>query len=96
VKSTSSRSLFHSSVLIEDILLIAIAAELALSLPFHRATAAVEAVILIFARRMVAPNIASLDSLLGAAGFAGLIIVAFVIPELELSRVAPEMGVDNA
>ncbi|HSB12495.1 MAG TPA: hypothetical protein VLM38_23605 [Blastocatellia bacterium] len=63
--------------IIENILLIAIAAELGLLLLFHRAAAAVEVVIFIIARKMVTPGIAALDLLLGAAALSGLIIVRF-------------------
>jgi hypothetical protein len=62
---------------IENILLVAISAELSLLLLFHRATAAVEVVIFIIARKMVNPTISALDLLLGAAALAGLIIVRF-------------------
>lgn len=63
--------------IIENILLIAIAAELGLLLLFHRPGAAVEVVIFIIARKMVAPGITGLDLLMGAAALAGLIIVRF-------------------
>jgi hypothetical protein len=63
--------------IIEDILLIGIAAELGLLLLFHRAAAAVEVVIFIIARKMVSPGISALDLLLGAAPLAGLIVVRY-------------------
>ena len=63
--------------IIENILLIAIAAELGFLLLFHRAAAAVEVVIFIIARKMVTPGIAALDLLLGATALSGLIIVRF-------------------
>jgi len=63
--------------IIENILLVAIAAELALLLLFHRTSAAVEVVIFIIARKMVNPTISSLDLVLGAAALAGLIIVRY-------------------
>lgn len=63
--------------IIENILLIAIAAELGLLLLFHRPGAAVEVVIFIIARKMVAPGITALDLLMGAASLAGLIVVRF-------------------
>jgi hypothetical protein len=63
--------------IIENILLIAIAAELGLLLAFHRAAAAVEVVIFIIARKMVLPGIGALDVLLGSAALAGLIVVRF-------------------
>jgi hypothetical protein len=63
--------------IIENILLVAIAAELALLLLYHRTSAAVEVVIFIIARKMVNPTISAFDLLLGAAGLAGLIIVRY-------------------
>jgi hypothetical protein len=63
--------------IIENILLVAIAAELSLLLLFHKTTAAVEVVVFIVARKMVNPTITALDLLLGAAALAGLIIVRF-------------------
>jgi hypothetical protein len=63
--------------IIENILLIAIAAELGLLLLFHRAAAAVEVVIFIIARKMVTPGIPALDVLLGSAALSGLIIVRY-------------------
>lgn len=63
--------------IIENILLVAIAAELSLLLLFHKTTAAVEVVVFIIARKMVNPTITALDLLLGAAALAGLIIVRF-------------------
>ena len=63
--------------IIDNILLIAIAAELGLLLLFHRAAAAVEVVIFIIARKMVTPSIPALDVLLGAAALAGLIVVRY-------------------
>lgn len=62
---------------IENILLVAISAELSLLLLFHRTSAAVEVVIFIIARKMVNPTVSALDLLLGAAALAGLIIVRF-------------------
>jgi hypothetical protein len=63
--------------IIENILLIAIAAELGLLLLFHRTSAAVEVVIFIIARKMVTPNITALDLLVGAAALSALIAVRF-------------------
>lgn len=63
--------------IIETILLVAIAAELGLLLLFHRTSAAVEVVIFIIARKMVNPEISSLDLLLGAMALSGLIIVRY-------------------
>lgn len=63
--------------IIENILLVAIAAELSLLLLFHKTTAAVEVVMFIVARKMVNPTITALDLLLGSAALAGLIVVRF-------------------
>ena len=63
--------------IIENILLVAITAELGLLLLFHRTSAAVEVVIFIIARKMVNPEISSLDLLLGATALSGLIIVRY-------------------
>ena len=63
--------------IIENILLVAITAELALLLLFHKTAAAVEVVIFIIARKMVNPTISALDLVLGATALAGLIIVRF-------------------
>ena len=63
--------------IIENILLVAIAAELGLLLLFHRTSAAVEVVIFIIARKMVNPEISSLDLLLGATALSGLIIMRY-------------------
>ena len=63
--------------IIQNILLVAIAAELALLLLFHRTSAAIEVLIFVIARKMVTPGISSLELLLGAAALAGLIVVRF-------------------
>ena len=63
--------------IIQNILLVAIAAELGLLLLFHRAGAAIEVVIFVIARKMVTPGITGLELLLGATALAGLIIVRF-------------------
>jgi hypothetical protein len=63
--------------IIENILLIAIAAEFGLLLLFHRPSAAVEVVIFMIARKLVAQNAGALDLLLGSAALAGLIIVRY-------------------
>jgi hypothetical protein len=63
--------------IIENILLVAIAAELSLLLLFHKTTAAVEVVVFIIARKMLNPTITALDLLLGAAALAGLIVVRY-------------------
>ena len=63
--------------IVENVLLIAIAAEFAFLLLYHRMSAAVEVVVFVLARKTVNPNIAALDLLLCAAAIAGLIILRF-------------------
>jgi hypothetical protein len=63
--------------IIENILLIAIAAELGLLLLFHRTSAAIEVVIFIIARKMVTPKVTSLDLILCAAALSGLVVMRF-------------------
>ena len=63
--------------IIENLLLIAIAAEFALLLLFHRMSAAVEVVVFVIARKTVSPNITALDLLLCAAAIAGLIVLRY-------------------
>ena len=63
--------------IIENILLVAIAAELALLLLFHKTSAAVEVVIFVIARKMVNPEITAFDLVTGAAALAGLIVVRY-------------------
>jgi hypothetical protein len=61
--------------IVENVLLIAIAAEFALLLLFHRMSAAVEVVVFVIARKTVSPNITALDLLLCAAAISGLIVL---------------------
>ena len=63
--------------LIQNLLLVAIAAELALLFLFHRTSAAIEVLIFIIARKMVTPGISGLELLAGVAALAGLVIVRF-------------------
>ena len=63
--------------IIQNILLVAIAGELALLLLFHRTSAAVEVLIFVIARKMVTPGLSGLELLLGTAALAALIIVRF-------------------
>jgi hypothetical protein len=66
---------------IHDILLIAIAGELGLLLLFHRTSAAIEVIIFVIARKMVSPDINSVDMLAGGVSLAVLLLVRFrVIP----------------
>ena len=64
-------------LILQQILLIAIAGELALLLVFHRTSAALEVVLFVIARRMVATDVTSLDLLLGSIALSGLLVVRF-------------------
>ena len=63
--------------IIQDVLLVAIAAELALLFLFHRTSAAIEVLIFIIARKMVVAGISGLDLLAGVAALAGLVVIRF-------------------
>lgn len=63
--------------IIENLLLIAIAAEFAFLLLFHRMSAAVEVVVFVIARKTVNHEITAVDLLLCAVAIAGLIILRF-------------------
>jgi hypothetical protein len=63
--------------IIGNLLLIAIAAEFALLLLFHRMSAAVEVVVFVVARKTVSPEITAVDLALCAAAIAGLIILRY-------------------
>ena len=63
--------------IIQDMLLVAIAAELALLFLFHRMSAAVEVLIFVIARKMVISGISGLDLLAGVAALAGLVAIRF-------------------
>ncbi|HYN84500.1 MAG TPA: hypothetical protein VER32_04560 [Pyrinomonadaceae bacterium] len=63
--------------IIHNILLIAIAAELGLLLLFHRTSSAVEVIIFVIARKIVEPDISSLDLLLSVAALAGLLVARY-------------------
>ena len=63
--------------IIQDVLLVAIAAELALLLLFHRTSAAVEVLIFVIARKMVISGISGLDLLAGVAALAGMVVLRF-------------------
>lgn len=63
--------------IVENLLLVAIAAEFALLLLFHRMSAAVEVVVFVIARKTVDPQITAFDLLLCAAAIAGLIVIRF-------------------
>ncbi len=63
--------------ILQKILLLAIAGELGLLLLFHRATAAVEVVMFVIARRMVATDVTAFDLLMGSAALSALLVVRF-------------------
>jgi hypothetical protein len=63
--------------IIQNVLLVAIAAELGLLLLFHRTSSAVEVIIFVIARKIVSPEISSLDLLLGVAALSGLLVARF-------------------
>ncbi len=63
--------------IIDNLLLVAIAAEFALLLLFRRMSAVVEVVIFVLARKTVNPQISSFDLLLCSAAIAGLIVLRF-------------------
>ena len=63
--------------IIENILLVAIAAELGLLLLFHRTSAAIEVIIFVIARKIVSPGITALELLLSVAALAGLLVARF-------------------
>lgn len=64
-------------LIIQNLLLVAIAAELALLFLFHRTSAAVEVLIFVIARKMVTPTISGWELLAGVAALAGLVAVRF-------------------
>ncbi|HEY2114902.1 MAG TPA: hypothetical protein VGJ51_07415 [Candidatus Angelobacter sp.] len=63
--------------LLQNILLLAIAGELGLLLLFHRTSAAVEVVMFVIARRMVATDVTAFDLLMGSAALCALLVVRF-------------------
>ena len=62
---------------VENILLIAIAAELGLLLLYHRTSAAIEVIIFVIARKIVSPDASALDVLLSVVALCGLLVVRF-------------------
>lgn len=62
---------------IQDVLLVAIAAELALLFLFHRTSAAVEVLIFVIARKMVISGISGLELIAGVTALAGLVVIRF-------------------
>ena len=63
--------------IIQNVLLVAIAAELALLFLFHRTSAAFEVLIFVIARKMVTPAISGFELLMGVAALVGLVVVRF-------------------
>jgi uncharacterized membrane protein (DUF373 family) len=63
--------------IIQDVLLVAIAAELALLFLFHRTSAAVEVLIFVIARKMVISGISGWELLAGVTALAGLVAIRF-------------------
>lgn len=74
-RATSEYDALHE--IIQDVLLVAIAAELALLFLFHRTSAAVEVLIFVIARKMVISGISGLELLAGVAALAGLVVIRF-------------------
>lgn len=72
--STEYDALHH---IIQSVLLVAIAAELALLFLFHRTSAAIEVLIFVIARKMVIGGISGWDLLAGVAALAGLVAIRF-------------------
>ena len=62
---------------IENVLLVAIAAELALLLLFHRTSSAVEVIIFVIARKIVTPDITAVELVLSIAALVGLLITRY-------------------
>lgn len=63
--------------IIENILLVAIAAELGLLLLFHRSSAAIEVIVFVVARKIVSPDITAIELLLSVVALSTLLIVRF-------------------
>ena len=63
--------------LLQNILLLAIAGELGLLLLFHRTSAAVEVVMFVIARKMVATDVTAFDLLMGSIALCALLVVRF-------------------
>ncbi|HVF88239.1 MAG TPA: hypothetical protein VM866_11645 [Pyrinomonadaceae bacterium] len=65
------------SKIIQNVLLVGIAAELGLLLLFHRTSAAVEVIIFAIARKIVSPETSAIDLTLSVAALCVLLIVRF-------------------
>ena len=83
-RQTSEYDALHQ--IIQDFLLVAIAAELALLFLFHRTSAAIEVLIFVIARKMVISGISGLDLLAGVAALGGLVVIRYYF----ISPKAPE------
>ncbi|MDX6696319.1 MAG: hypothetical protein QOF02_3922 [Blastocatellia bacterium] len=64
-------------LIVSDILLIAIAAELGLLLLYHRTSAAVEVIIFVIARKTVSPDTSALELLMSVAALVALLVARF-------------------
>jgi uncharacterized membrane protein (DUF373 family) len=64
-------------LIVSDILLIAIAAELGLLLLYHRTSAAVEVIIFVIARKTVSPETSALELLMSVAALVALLVARF-------------------
>src|SRR5690349_12358941 len=63
--------------IIQNLLLVAIAGELALLFLYHRTSAAIEVLIFVIARKMVTPGLSGLELLAGVVALAGLVAIRF-------------------
>ncbi|HEX2573446.1 MAG TPA: hypothetical protein VH877_28110 [Polyangia bacterium] len=63
--------------LIENILLIAIAAELGLLLLFHRTSAAIEVIVFVIARKILSPDLKATELLFGVAALSLLVMIRY-------------------
>ena len=74
-RATNEYDALHE--IIQDVLLVAIAAELALLFLFHRTSAAIEVLIFVIARKMVISGISGLELIAGVAALAGLVVIRY-------------------
>ena len=63
--------------IIQNVLLIAIAAELGLLLLYHRTSSAIEVIMFVIARKIVTPDITAVELVLSIAALAGLLVVRY-------------------
>ena len=64
-------------MIIQNLLLVAIAGEMALLFLYHRTSAAIEVLIFIIARKMVTPGLSGWELLAGVAALAGLVAIRY-------------------